>query len=169
LAILNPDHLFEQARKIVEAPVGGRPRQADIRRAISTAYYGVFHATVTAAADLYVGATKRSSSQYGLVYRSVNHNRLREICERACKSLPPRYAPYVPSAGFGPEIAAFATAVVELQQKRHTADYDPMVRMTRSDAVAAITTARASLAYFYAASNNDKTAFLSLLLFEPRP
>jgi uncharacterized protein (UPF0332 family) len=168
VAILNPEHLFEQAKKLVDVPVGGRPRQADIRRAISTAYYGTFHATVTAATDMYVGATKRVNSQYGLVYRSVSHQRLRELCEKVCKSLPARYAPYAPPAGFGSNIAAFATGVVELQQKRHKADYDPMIRMTRSDAVAAIATARAALVRYDAASDDDRAAFLSLLLFEPR-
>jgi uncharacterized protein (UPF0332 family) len=168
VAILNPEHLFEQAEKLVELPASGRPRQVDIRRAISAAYYGLFHATVTFATDLHVGGTKRANSQYGLVYRSVSHQRLRELCERVCKSLPPKYASYAPPGGFGSNIAVFATAVVELQQKRHKADYDPMVRITRSDAVAAIATARAALVRYYASSDNDRTAFLSLLLFDPR-
>src|SRR5215216_7618181 len=45
VAILNPEHLFDQAEKLILSPPAGRPRQVDIRRAISAAYYGVFHAT----------------------------------------------------------------------------------------------------------------------------
>jgi hypothetical protein len=39
LAILNPEHLFEQAEKLVIPPPAGPPRQVDIRRAVSAAYY----------------------------------------------------------------------------------------------------------------------------------
>src|SRR5918912_2888967 len=81
VAILSPDHLFEQAERLVEPPPAGPPRQVDIRRAISAAYYGVFHAVLAAAAHHFVGKTKRATSQYGLVYRSIEHKRLRELCE----------------------------------------------------------------------------------------
>jgi hypothetical protein len=50
VAILNPDHLFEQANRLA-VPFGpGSIRQVDVRRAISAAYYGLFHAVLTAAA-----------------------------------------------------------------------------------------------------------------------
>lgn len=69
MAILNPEHLFEQAEKLVIPPSAGPPRQVDVRRAVSASYYGVFHAAAAAEADHFVGVTKRSTSQYGLVYR----------------------------------------------------------------------------------------------------
>jgi hypothetical protein len=58
MAIFNSDHLFEQADKLIVSQAG-RPRQADIRRAISAAYYGLFHAIVAKAVDQFVGATNR--------------------------------------------------------------------------------------------------------------
>lgn len=115
MAILNPEHLFEQADKLILPPPAGPPRQVDIRRAISAAYYGLFHATITAAADQFVGVIKRSTSQYGLVYRSVDQGWLRSLCEEVKKpTLMPKYLPHAPSNGFGPNIAAFAAAVLEL-------------------------------------------------------
>ncbi len=169
MAILNPEHLFEQADKLSSPPSAGRPRQVDIRRAISAAYYGVFHAAITAAADQFVGVTKRSTSQYGLVYRSVDHGWLRTLCEEVKKPiLAAKYAPHAPSNGFGANIVAFAAAVLELQEKRHAADYDPMIRVKSSDAVLAVRTARAALRRFNGASSTRRKAFLSLLLFQPR-
>jgi hypothetical protein len=169
VAILNPEHLFEQAENLRSPPPAGRPRQADIRRAISTAYYGVFHATVTAAADQFVGVTKSSTSQYGLVYRSVDHGALRTLCEEVKKpALAAKYAPHGPLSGFGPDIAAFASAVLELQQKRHAADYAPLIRVLTSDAIVAVRMARAALTRFNNASPARREAFLSLLLFPPR-
>lgn len=169
MAILNPEHLFEQAENLAAAPEAGPPRQVDVRRAISAAYYGVFHATATAAADQFVGVTKRSTSQYGLVYRALDHKWLRDLCDDLKKQTPPqRYGPHLPPNGFGANIVAFATAVVELQEKRHAADYDPMVRVKTLDAQLAIRTARAAVARFNNASPKRRKAFLTLLLFPPR-
>jgi uncharacterized protein (UPF0332 family) len=168
VAILNPDHLFEQADKLI-TPQTGRPRQVDIRRAISAAYYAIFHAAITAAADQFVGVTNRDESRYGLLYRSVDHKWLRELCKEVQKSTPSsNFRPYTPPDGFGADVAAFAAAVVTLQVKRHTADYDVTVRMNRSDAVLAIAEARAALGRFDRASQQQRLAFLSLLLFSPR-
>src|ERR1051326_8403917 len=83
VAILDPEHLLEQAQRLAEPPSAGPPRQVDVRRAISAAYYAVFHATLAAAADQFVGVTKRATSQYALVYRSVDHKTLRELCLEA--------------------------------------------------------------------------------------
>jgi len=168
VAIFNPDHLFEQADKLI-TPQVGRLRQSDIRRAISAAYYGIFHATITKAADQFVGLTNRDKSHYGLVYRSVSHSRLRELCNEVQKStLSNKYRPYVPATGFGPHIVAVAEAIIELQEKRHSADYDIMVRMNRSDAALAIATAKAALGRFDKAGQQEQLAFFSLLLFSPR-
>jgi hypothetical protein len=168
VAIFNPDHLFEQADKLITPPAG-RPRQADIRRAISAAYYGIFHGIITRAVDQFVGATSRDKCQYGLAYRSVSHLRLRELCSEVQKSTQSqKYRPHVPSPGSGPEIISFAQAVVELQEKRHSADYDVMISVNRSDAVLAIATAKAALAGFDKANQQEQLAFLSLLLFSPR-
>jgi uncharacterized protein (UPF0332 family) len=168
VAILNPDHLFEQAEKLI-AIAAGPPRQVDIRRAISAAYYATFHATITAAVDQFIGVTNRDTSRYGLVYRSVNHAWIRDLCKEVQKQFPSnKFKSYVPSNGFGADISAFATAVAELQEKRVAADYDVMIRMNKSDAVLAIGTARAALRRFEKASEAGRIAFLSILLFPPR-
>ncbi len=169
MAILNHEHLFEQAERLVAPPPAGPPRQVDIRRAVSAAYYGVFHAVAAAAADQFVGVTLRSTSQYGLVYRGFEHRGLKDLCDDLRKSaVPPRYATHVPPGGFGEGIVAFAVAVTELQQKRHRADYDPMVRVRTSDAVSAVNTARAAVRKLLNAPPADRRAFLTLLLFPPR-
>src|SRR5829696_2138449 len=73
-----------------------------------------------------------------------------------------------PGKWFGSNVFAFAPAVVELQGKRHAADYDPMIRMKTSDALFAIKTARAAVRRFSKASAARRHAFLSLLVFPPR-
>jgi hypothetical protein len=138
VAVLNPNHLFDQANKLITIQAGP-PRQVDIRRAISAAYYATFHAW------------------------------LRDLCKEVQKpNLTNRFRPHAPGNGFGPNITAFAAAVVELQEKRHAADYDVMIRMNKSDAVLAISTARAALRRFNKASKTRRIAYLSVLLFPPR-
>ena len=109
MPVLNPDHLLEQADRLIAPPGGGAPRQADLRRAISNAYYGVFHAIVTEAADDFVGKTQRQTPRYALLYRSIDHRSLRTLCEDVVKTtLPAKYSKYQPSGGFGPDLLALA-------------------------------------------------------------
>jgi uncharacterized protein (UPF0332 family) len=77
---LDPEELLEQST------------QADLRRAISSAYYGLFHFLLTAAADMLVGPDKRDTPYYGLVYRSIDHGQLRALSSRLSKSAD--YDPY---------------------------------------------------------------------------
>jgi hypothetical protein len=169
MAILNPDHLLDQAERLTVSQGAGAPRQADLRRAISTAYYGVFHAIATEAADDFVGRTQRDSPRYALVYRSIDHGRLRGVCEDVVKPTPPaKYAKYLPSAGLGSDLIAVATAVSELQERRHSADYDSLFRAKTSDAVLAVATARNALVRFRSANRGQRRIFTSLVVFPPR-
>lgn len=169
MAVLNPEHLLDQADRLTAPPGVGAPRQADLRRAISSSYYGIFHAIVTEAADVFVGKTQRDSPRYALVYRSIDHRSLRAICEDVVKpTLPAKYLKYEPRGGFGSDLIALATAVAELQEKRHLADYDPLFRVSMSDAVLAVGTGRTALARFKSASRERQKAFLSLVVFSPR-
>jgi hypothetical protein len=169
VTILNPEHLLDQADALMVRTRGGPHRQADLRRAISTAYYAVFHAILIAAADWVVGRSGRSSPRYSLVYRSIDHRLLSGLCHLLGQpSLPPKYRSFVPDSGFDVDIRAFARFVVELQQERHLADYDPSRRVEASRTDALIRIARASVRQWAVMAANQREAFLLLLLFPPR-
>jgi hypothetical protein len=118
--------LIVAARKL--AGTGARrPRQADLKRAVSTAYYALFHALAKDAADLLVGVGRnRPAHAWSQVYRSLQHGDAKRACEA------------VRNLGFPQTIVACADAFVALQQQRHDADYDPDCRVLRADAMAAI-------------------------------
>lgn len=169
MTVLHPDHLFEQADRLTTPLGGGAPRQADLKRAISSSYYGLFHAILTAAADELVGKAQRDTPRYSLAYRSSNHRRLRTTCEEVVKpNLSPKYRKYEPRGGFGRDLRALATAVIELQEKRHAADYDPLFRARMSDAVLAVETGRTALVRLGNASAAQRKPFLALVVFPPR-
>ncbi len=169
MAVLSSDHLLDQAAKLVVPPPAGPPRQVDVRRAISAAYYAVFHHVLTAGADAFVGVTKRGSPHYALLYRSVDHRSLRELCSEVRKQKPNRkYQQYAPADGFGADIKAFSTALIDLQEQRHAADYDPSILVRTYDAKLAIATAQNAIKRFYHADIDQQKSFLTLLLFPPR-
>jgi uncharacterized protein (UPF0332 family) len=165
VTIPNPEHLFQQAERLIES----RPRQVDIRRAISAAYYALFHAVSVEAADNVMGFGNRKSELYGLVHRSVDHAPLRKLCEEIRRPDPTdKYRRFAPAGGFAPSIKHFAVNLVELQQKRHSADYDPLARFSRSEARLTIDAGRVALARFKEVSEDQRQIFASLLLFPPR-
>jgi hypothetical protein len=164
VALLNPDELFSQADLLLS-----HPNEVDFRRAISAAYYGLFHAVLTAAADQALGFQFRWHRIYSYVYRSVSHTSLREVCEAINKSaLPAKFRPFAPEGGFDNHLRQFAAVVVELQEKRYIADYDPVATVPKSDAETVIRMARAALTRFYTADPEHKVIFLTLLLFRSR-
>ncbi|MGD9538531.1 MAG: hypothetical protein AB7P52_11440 [Alphaproteobacteria bacterium] len=164
---INTDHLFRQAERLIAPSQAGAPRQADLRRAISSAYYGLFHMVLTAAADEFVGAARRGTTRYDLVYRKVDHSTLRKLCLHVVQRSD-GIEPYAPADGFDRRIIDLARGIVELQQKRHSADYDPSYKVNRADAAAAIRLARSASDDLQRSGPEQRLAFLTLLLFPPR-
>ncbi len=169
MPVLNPDHLIDQANYLVDIPGRGAPRQVDLRRAISSVYYALFHAVLTAAADSIVGRTHRDTPRYQLVYRSINHTSISNICEQIEKTtLAQKFSKYQPRGGFHIDLKNVATTFLYLQERRHLADYDPLYRVTISEARLVILAGREALARFQSVNAEHRNAFSSLLLFAPR-
>lgn len=165
----NPEHLLDQATRLITPLQVGARRQVDLRRAISSAYYAVFHALLGELADEFVGASQRNSNRYALVYRSVDHARLRQLCQDLARArLPQKYDSYTPTGGFGADVEAFAVTFIELQDKRHEADYDPSAHFRADDALLTVRIAREALRRLGRASAQQRKALLTLLAFPPR-
>jgi hypothetical protein len=169
VSLLDPEHLFQQARKLIgPAPIPD-PWQENLRRAVSAAYYSVFHTALTAAADMVVGQTDGTGGLYELVYRSVTHTWLRDLCQDIRKRpMPHRYRRYEPEGGFGQDMTTFAEIVIQLQEARNEADYSPSLEMSRSETIILLSRTRTAFYHFNTAPASDRKAFLILLLFQPR-
>ncbi len=167
---MNPDHLIEQAERLLASPERGAPRQADKRRAVSAAYYALFHRVLSAVADEFMGAANRRNPRYRLAYRSISHARVSLLCRELNKPTPgAQWRAYWPPSGFDPALREFAVLFVNLMEARHRADYDPSLRLLTSEALDLVQDARQALARFEASSPTDRHRFVSLLAFEPRP
>ena len=106
------EDLLDMANTLAVAD-GRRPRQISLRRAISNAYYAVFHALAQLCADELVGVTKHSSPAWIRVYRALEHG----FAKNALKANE--------VTALNPGVKDFADAFLALQDLRHIADYDP--------------------------------------------
>jgi hypothetical protein len=88
-----------------------RPRRASLRRAISTAYYALFHALAALCADRLVGFSKPWEA-YTPIYRTLDHTKAKEVFKRI-------------SGRHSSGITSIGQTFILLQERRHRADYDP--------------------------------------------
>ena len=69
---------------------------------------------------------------------------------------------------FPEKVQRSANAFAELQEKRHSADYDPFVQFTKSDASTDIATVELAITAFKSAPVKDRRAFCAYILFKDR-
>ena len=82
---MNPDDLIRIAEHLASGGLGGgigRPVQAELRRAVSAAYYALFHALSRSCANILVGVAPASRSQpaWSQVYRALEHGYAKNQC-----------------------------------------------------------------------------------------
>ena len=140
---------------------------------MSAAYYGVYHFVLKQAADEFVGARYGKmfppAVAYVLAYRSISHTVVYMLCSELKKpSLPQKLKTFDAAAKFGSDIRRFSVLFVDLQERRHIADYDISVALSRAEALLAINFARSAIEKFEAISKDERRTFLALLLFPPR-
>ena len=107
---MKPIDLIETARVLAESGPG-RPTRASLRRAVSTAYYALFHCLAATAADLFIG--QQRTPAWHRTYRALEHGRARSACREA------QTTPRLP----GGRSATSPRRFVALQKARHQADY----------------------------------------------
>jgi hypothetical protein len=111
----DPAHLLDQALAL--ATRGQRPRNVDLKRAISTVYYAIFHELAKRCSDTLIGPRYRETAAWARVYRSLEHGKLRQEFKRLSAQTRNNQSDAI--------IGELAIVFVELQEYRHFADYDP--------------------------------------------
>lgn len=169
MAVLESEELFEQAELLIVPRQPGPPRQVDVRRAISAAYYAVFHHVCAEVADVFVGKTLRREARYSRAYRSIDHSSLASIC-RSIEGMKvdPTLAAFAPNGAFTAALKEFAADTLYLKAQRHRADYDPSGLLRTIDARTAIFRGRRAISSYRKSSSDEQMAFLTLLAFKGR-
>ncbi len=155
--------LLAQARSLLRREPR-RPKQASLRRTVSTAYYALFHLLIHEATRMLVSGAALDNLRT-LVARAFAHTTMNEACRSfAAAQLPAAVAAVAP----GPvprDLREVAQAFVDLQEARHEADYDLALRFSRSEAQALVDQAeRAFAAWQRVRGTATAKVFLASLL-----
>lgn len=155
---MNPLDFITTARAMAAMSPRGRPRQSDLRRIVSTAYYALFHCLALCCADMLVGGpgADRSRPAWNQTYRALQHGFARQRCEQRNVSV------------FPGEIQYFARVFVQMQHDRHRADYDPDVFFIKADVIQLIDLAEDAIRRFQQAPARDRRAFAVYVLLPAR-
>lgn len=155
---MQPLDFTKAARDLVDSAGRGRPREVNLRRAVSTTYYALFHCLADCCANMLAGSVQanRSRPAWRQTYRALQHTTARNRCRRDTIN---RF----PSA-----IRNFAELFVSIQMKRHSADYDPDVTFIKSDVIQDIDEAEDAIMRFNEAPRADRRAFAIYVLLDIR-
>lgn len=149
------DDLLNVARRLA----GDNPTQTDLRRAISSVYYAVFHAICQSNADTLVGDNpqNRDPLAWRQTYRALEHGYARQRCQHTRRS-----------GRFSLSLTSLADFFVAMQSLRHQADYDPDVVFTQQQVLTAIIEANDRITAFRAAPERERRAFAVYILMRER-
>jgi hypothetical protein len=118
------DHLSRREAK--------KPRQVSLGRSISTSYYALFHLLCSDAAAIM--APNVSDSARGRMQRTFRHEAIKQVCARFLQTPLSATLANLIEAPASPEMRVVALAFTQLQDARHSADYDLNATWDREDA-----------------------------------
>jgi hypothetical protein len=126
------DDLLEQALLLARLDPR-RPKQVNLRRAVSSAYYALFHLLTAEASAMYAA----DAGLQALIARTYNHGDMKRIStffanDRRPRALQPVSGVYATP----PELKNVAQTFLDLQEARHEADYNLAHQLTRRRALA---------------------------------
>lgn len=126
------DDLLDQARQLAKREPR-RPKQASLRRAISTAYYALFHLLINEAVCLLVKGRDRKILRQTLS-RAFTHAQMKKISQQfGNDSVSDKFLSALNGLRLQAELISIAKTFFDLQQVRHEADYDLSQDFMRQD------------------------------------
>ncbi len=135
----------------------GRPRQEPLKRAVSSAYYAMFHALCRSNADTLVGTRNDPLTReaWTRTYRALNHQQATRQLRQARQRLPAA-------------AQAFGTVFTSLQNQRHTADYNPQSRFGKDEVIRLLDSAETATDEYMRMPRPDRRAVAVLMLLQDR-
>lgn len=159
---MSPASLIATARALYAAATQETvPEQAQthLKRAVSTAYYAMFHAVCASAVELLPGAyaDPAAAAAWLQAYRGPEHTHVRNQCRNVGIMAP-----------FPVEIREFARAFVEVQSQRNRADYNPLFDFSPTDVSTIIDNTEIAINQLAAAPLAIRRAFAIAILLRNR-
>lgn len=164
-----PEGLLEQAQHLVKREPK-RPKQASLRRAVSTAYYGLFHLLISEA----ILNWRRAGDRVHLA-RMFEHSHMRSICAKKRDELNKELK--MSEKGGTPNqeesvnrnLHRVVATFVQMHEERELADYDYSGNWTRTDVLLKVEGVAAAFKAWKAIRDEEVAqAFLFTLLNKKR-
>jgi uncharacterized protein (UPF0332 family) len=129
-----------------------RPKQANLRRAVSSAYYALFHLLTSEVSSLYAVEPGLAAR----INRTLNHGEMKKASSMLANDRLPR-AVQPPGGGYitPARLKSVANAFLSLQQARHEADYDLSRSFRRREVLDFIQSARQAFEAWGEVRNTD--------------
>ena len=155
---MEAENFVKTARELLPAKPG-RPRGTNLRRAVSTAYYALFHCLARSCADTLIGKSGavRETDAWTRAYRALDHNAAKRRCQDAQGTEP-----------FSEKTRLFAKTFAQIQKQRHRADYAPDAVFRKSEVIQRINDVKDVIKGFEKESMAERRAFAAYVLFKSR-
>ena len=157
---MHPHELIRAARLLAAGRNSpGQPTDAELRRAVSTAYYALFHALAGCCANLLVGSAYANTGNplhelWIQTYRGLNHSTARRRCAA-------NFMGTFPTA-----IQNFGRQFVRMQNLRHESDYNPDASFTPNEVLKLIDDTEAVIDDFRNAPEEERRAFAFYIMYD---
>ena len=142
---------------LIPQPPNTHPADGAIRRAISTAYYAMFHALAASNAHVLIGPDhdELASRAWIRIYRGLNHSYAKSQIQQNRASL-------------SQAAQIFADLFCQLQDERHNVDYNPNASFMAPAAATWLNKAEAAITNFLQTAPSERAAIAILTLVRIR-
>lgn len=165
----HPERLLAQALHLARRD-RFRPEQVNLRRAVSSAYYALFHGLIEAACVRLAGPGRNEQELRRVLARTFTHGEMQRA-SRAFAQGPNGLTIGLRRALGEAEVSAALRELAQLfhrlQDDRLEADYDPSVHWRRGDVLVQIKSVAASLEYLHRerSARDLRTYLVSILVW----
>ena len=152
------ENLIQAGRDLISPQQTGRiPTDEHVRRAVSNAYYALFHALAESNAAALIGPPNdtQTTTAWSRVYRGLDHTTARRELQRHRQE-------------FSAPAQDFADTFSDTQQTRHSADYDHNAVITINEAIAQLDQAERAILNYSQVPANERLYIAALTLIRPR-
>ena len=159
-----PTDLLEQAYHLANREPK-RPKQASLRRSVSTAYYALFHLLGIEVAKNWKRAADRST-----LARMLEHGTMAKVCDAKSKDFSTRRPP-LPGRELNvlTHLNTLTGTFVQMYQHRQVADYNNSQKWSRTDVLQKLSLVDAAFQSWHAIRNEPEAQnFLVTLLLKER-
>jgi len=143
---IEPAELLLQANQLASRGKTTPPRTVDLRQAVSSAYYALYHC-ITRQVTLYILPQAQSSERYEFV-RHFKHDGILQVCNwilRQNDQTPAQTRECSSTMRTSKELLTIADTFKQLQQQRHQADYDHGAEFTKEEVLGVIQLSTAAI------------------------